>query len=182
LNACANFSLVEVSFDGRSEQFVLTFKALMYLRILRSEFKPVAECIKDILLDAKMREPRRDVDPEEHFWKVIRTGLSGDIPSYFKLHALSDAFSTAANRYVRGTIENRILIEVSALLKEGSSIFSSSKPQRNVGRRFLNRAVESLKAISASNSLAKQQQIDDLSIRLKRIGTSKRGDPIYRVT
>jgi len=181
LNACANFSLVEVSFDGRSEQFALTFKAVMYLRILRSEFQPVVQCIQDILFVAKNREPKTEVDPEQHFMRLIRESTDDELPPYFKLQAIAEAFSLAGNRFVRGSIENRVFGEISARLKEGSSIFSSSELHRKISHAFVKRAIESLKAFGDSRNLAKQQQIDDLPTRFERIAARKGGGHIYRV-
>lgn len=181
LNACANFGLVDVSFDGRSERFSLTFTAVMYLKILKEEFEPVIQTIQEILILARRFAPKEEIDPESHFLGIIRKDSARPLPAYFKLQTIADAFSLAGNRYTGDSIEAQIFSELALLTKEGSGIFSSSKNERSVGTKLLKRVINSLKSLQKSGIVARRQGFDRVPLRLRKIGVDKGGKKIYQV-
>ncbi|MGB8779983.1 MAG: hypothetical protein WCD81_04960 [Candidatus Bathyarchaeia archaeon] len=182
LKSCVSYGLANISFEGRSERFNLTPKAKMYLMILHADLQPIGDQIQEVMVAATNHVLDGNVDPDEYFEGLVGTIESDTQPSYSRLQALADAFTTATNRYFEGTVEHRVFSELASLLRTGTSLFFSPfKQTRDAGKKLLQRACDLLRSMQKTNRIIAQEGLHKTPLDLEELGKDERGQPIYRV-
>lgn len=169
---------------GRSEKFVITPTASVFLEVLKEEYHHLYDEIRNIRLTLVNYTPRRVDEPNEieRFLITSRIEIDTSDSPYSRLQAFTDAFSLAANALDSNMPEHQVAEDVSILLKSSTChLLSEKKNAQEEGRALLKEAERILESVSVAKETAKELGLADKRPVFREIGKDGRGRPIYQV-